>query len=82
VINRKRYVVLGRFAFAHEALKAPNDVQDSSASAKRAHPDPLRPEQAKELGITGVAKDDNVFLVDKILDERYKNVRGLHVRII
>lgn len=40
------------------------------------HPDPLKPEQAEELGISGVAKDDNVFLVDKILDERYKNVRA------
>lgn len=57
------------------------DAQEADSAvtaAKRAHhPDPLRPEQAKELGINGVAKDDNVFLVDKILDERYKNVRVL-----
>lgn len=63
----------------HQATDAKEaDPAPSVAGNKRMfHPDPLKPEQAEELGISGVAKDDNVFLVDKILDERYaKNVRA------
>lgn len=64
---------------SHQAADAKEaDPAPSVAGNKRMfHPDPLKPEQAEELGISGVAKDDNVFLVDKILDERYaKNVRA------
>lgn len=74
-MNQARlFFVLHFLIKASPAVAKDVDIPPSPASKRAHHPDPLRPEQVQELGITGVSKGDCVFLVDKILDERTRNV--------